>query len=288
MTFSAIWLCLSVLILSAGYSAVAVSCDSSLRNHFPYLFTHCNNSAPCGYGPWGRWSYTRVFKNDSNCITGKIWRQTRTRTASSPACESQLQPENEERYKCKTCIYGPWGNWFYTGVLKNDSSCDSGKMRQQNRTRAASITVCENQLPAESQVEYECIPCAYGPWGSWFPTGEFKNDLRCNSGKVKQINRTRTASTPACESQLQPENQEKYECMSCADGSWGRWIYTGVLKSAPRCDSGRARQHSRSRVAPSPACENVFQPSEEKYECKYINLHVRNVMYIYIAFWICV
>ena len=156
MRFSGIWLCLSVLILLAGYSAVAISCDSSLRILFPHLFTHCNNPSTCGYGPWGR--------------------------------------------------------WFYTGMLKNDSKCDSGKMRQQNRTR--------------------------------------------------------TASTPACESQLQPEKQERYKCMSCADGPWGRWVYTGILKSASRCASDQVRQYRRSKVAPSSACQNAILPSEEKYECK--------------------
>ena len=69
-------------------------------------------------------------------------------------------------------------------------------------------------------------PCAYGPWSRWFYTGVLKSDSRCDSNKVRQHNRTRTApasATPACKRQLRPEKQTKYECM-CDNSAYQAYI----------------------------------------------------------------
>ena len=124
MTFLVTWLCLALLMLSTEYGDAAVSCDSRLRFHLPHLFSHCNESSPCAYGPWSEWSYTGVLKNDSRCNSGKVRQHKRARTASTPACESHLLPESEAEYECEpNCqiSYNSSTNVWFT-VLFSDIS----------------------------------------------------------------------------------------------------------------------------------------------------------------------
>ena len=153
-----IWICALLFILSVEYSDATdkAGCDSILRNLFPHLFTHCPDPLPCAYGPWGRWSYTGVVKNDASCNSKQSQQYNRTRIASNITCANQLQPESGIKYECIPCTYGPWGRWFYTGVLKTDSRCESGKVRQYNRTRTASTDSCKSHLQPQSQEKYEC------------------------------------------------------------------------------------------------------------------------------------
>ena len=84
------------LLCCWGIATGKPNCDSNLRILFPQWFTHCD----CVYSEWSEWKFIPDSVVDvltSQCITGRVYSESRTRSVLGQDC----LPDTDTRDICK-------------------------------------------------------------------------------------------------------------------------------------------------------------------------------------------